>query len=104
VTGLFLTIVLGATFLVLQGSEHLSAYTKDGLPLNAGVHGSTFFILTGFHGLHVSVGTIMLLVILGRSIAGHFTPANHFAFLGVTWYWHFVDIVWLFLFVFVYWL
>jgi cytochrome c oxidase subunit 3 len=104
VAGLSLTIALGATFLVLQGSEYFNAYTRDGLTLNAGVYGSTFFILTGFHGIHVSVGTIMLLVILGRSIAGHFTPASHFAFQGVTWYWHFVDVVWLLLFVFVYWL
>lgn len=104
VAGLFLTIVLGTTFLALQGNEYYDAYTKDGLTLNAGVYGSTFFILTGFHGIHVTVGTIMLMVILGRSIAGHFTPANHFAFQGVTWYWHFVDVVWLFLFVFVYWL
>jgi len=104
VTGLILTIVLGATFLGLQGNEYYGAYTKDGLTLNAGVYGSTFFILTGFHGIHVTVGTIMLMVILGRSIAGHFTPSNHFGFQGVTWYWHFVDVVWLFLFVFVYWL
>lgn len=97
-------LLLGATFLLLQGSEYFNAYTKDGLTLNAGVYGSTFFILTGFHGLHLSVGTIILLVILGRSIAAHFTPANHFAFQGVTWYWHFVDVVWLLLFVFVYWL
>lgn len=104
VVGLALTAALGAIFLVLQGGEYYDAYTKHGLTLNAGVYGSTFFILTGFHGIHVTVGTIMLLVILGRSIVGHFTPANHFAFQGVTWYWHFVDVVWLFLFVFVYWL
>jgi cytochrome c oxidase subunit 3 len=104
VTGLALTILLGASFLVLQGGEYYDAYTKDGLTLNAGAYGSTFFVLTGFHGLHVTVGTIILLVILGRSIAGHFTPAKHFGFLGATWYWHFVDVVWLLLFVFVYWL
>jgi cytochrome c oxidase subunit 3 len=104
VAGLVLTVLLGAAFLVLQGNEYYNAYTKDGLTLNAGAYASTFFMLTGFHGVHVTVGTIMLLVILGRSIAGHFTPASHFAFQGVAWYWHFVDVVWLFLFIFVYWL
>jgi cytochrome c oxidase subunit 3 len=104
VAGLSLTILLGASFLILQGGEYYDAYTKDGLTLNAGVYGSTFFVLTGFHGIHVTVGTIILIVILGRSIAGHFTPADHFGFQGATWYWHFVDAVWLFLFVFVYWL
>jgi len=104
VIGLVLTIALGLLFLTLQGSEYYDAYTKDGLTLNAGVYGSTFFVLTGFHGIHVTIGTIMLMVILGRSIAGHFTPVRHFGFQGVTWYWHFVDVVWLLLFVFVYWL
>lgn len=104
VVGLILTIVLGVGFLVLQGNEYYDAYTIDGLTLNAGIYGSTFFLLTGFHGVHVTIGAIMLTVILGRSIAGHFTPASHFGFLGVTWYWHFVDVVWMFLFVFVYWL
>ena len=73
--GLMLTIALGASFLLLQSSEYYDAYTKDGLTLNAGVYGSTFFLLTGFHGIHVLIGTIMLLVILGRSLAGHFTAA-----------------------------
>ncbi len=102
--GLILTIALGVSFLMLQGSEYYDAYTKDGLTLNAGVYGSTFFLLTGFHGIHVLVGTMMLVVILGRSLAGHFSPAKHFGFQGVAWYWHFVDVVWLLLFVFVYWL
>ncbi|MEE8307854.1 MAG: cytochrome c oxidase subunit 3 [Gammaproteobacteria bacterium] len=102
--GLILTIALGVSFLMLQGSEYYDAYTKDGLTLNAGVYGSTFFLLTGFHGVHVLVGTMMLVVILGRSLAGHFSPAKHFGFQGVAWYWHFVDVVWLLLFVFVYWL
>ena len=61
-------------------------------------------MLTGFHGLHVTIGTIMLIVILIRSLRGHFTPDRHFAFEAVAWYWHFVDVVWLFLFIFVYWL
>jgi cytochrome c oxidase subunit 3 len=69
-----------------------------------GAYGATFFMLTGFHGFHVTIGTIMLIVILGRSIAGHFTADHHFAFEGVSWYWHFVDVVWLLLFVLVYWL
>jgi len=102
--GLTLTIALGVSFLMLQGSEYYDAYTKDRLTLNAGVYGSTFFLLTGFHGIHVLIGTIMLVVILGRSLAGHFSPAKHFGFQGVAWYWHFVDVVWLLLFVFVYWL
>jgi len=102
--GLILTIALGVSFLMLQGSEYYDAYTNDGLTLNAGVYGSTFFLLTGFHGIHVLVGTMMLVVILGRSLAGHFSPAKHFGFQGVAWYWHFVDVVWLLLFVFVYWL
>jgi cytochrome c oxidase subunit 3 len=72
--------------------------------LHSGIYGSTFFMLTGFHGMHVTLGAIMLTVILLRSIRGHFTPDHHFAFEGVSWYWHFVDVVWLGLFIFVYWL
>ena len=101
---LALTVALGATFLYLQATEYHEAYTKMGLNLGAGVYGATFFMLTGFHGLHVTIGTIMLLVILLRSIKGHFKPDHHFAFEAVSWYWHFVDVVWLGLFVFVYWL
>jgi cytochrome c oxidase subunit 3 len=74
------------------------------LKLTTGAYGSTFFMLTGFHGFHVTVGTLMLIVILGRCIAGHFTAEHHFGFEGVAWYWHFVDVVWLLLFVLVYWL
>jgi len=103
-TGLVLTIALGLTFLLLQSHEYYNDYTHDGLTLNAGVYGSLFYILTGFHGLHVAVGVIMLTVIFARSLKGHFTPDNHFALEGVGWYWHFVDVVWLLLFVFVYWL
>ena len=102
--GLALTIALGVTFLCCQASEYYQAYTHHGLTLNAGIYGSLFFILTGFHGAHVTIGTIMLIVILYRSTLGHFTPARHFAFQAVAWYWHFVDMVWLLLFVFVYWL
>jgi len=104
ITGLFLTVALGITFLAFQAYEYVHAYMELGLTLKAGVYGATFFMLTGFHGLHVTMGTIMLIVILGRSIAGHFRPEAHFAFEAVAWYWHFVDVVWLFLFIFVYWL
>lgn len=104
ITGLFLTVALGITFISLQAYEYIHAYTELGLTLKAGVYGATFFMLTGFHGLHVSIGTIMLIVILGRSIKGHFSAEHHFGFEGVAWYWHFVDVVWLGLFIFVYWL
>ena len=99
-----LTIALGLLFLSLQAYEYHEAYTEMNLTLASGIYGTTFFMLTGFHGLHVTLGTIMLIVILIRCKRGHFTPERHFAFEGVAWYWHFVDVVWLFLFVFVYWL
>ncbi|MHB1943314.1 MAG: cytochrome c oxidase subunit 3 [Acidiferrobacteraceae bacterium] len=102
--GLILTIALGVTFIGLQAFEYYRAYTQFGMSLKAGVYGATFFLLTGFHGFHVTLGVIMLSTILARSIKGHFTPEHHFAFEAVAWYWHFVDVVWLFLFVFVYWL
>jgi cytochrome c oxidase subunit 3 len=102
--GLALTVALGLTFLGFQAYEYHHAYTEMGLTLGAGIYGATFFMLTGFHGLHVSIGTLMLMVILGRSLAGHFKPDRHFAFEAVSWYWHFVDVVWLLLFFFVYWL
>lgn len=104
VLGLFLTVALGIAFLALQVYEYMHAYSDLGLTLGAGAYGATFFMLTGFHGFHVTVGTLMLIVILGRSIKGHFTPEHHFGFEGVAWYWHFVDVVWLGLFIFVYWL
>ncbi len=104
ITWLFLTIVLGITFLALQAYEYVHAYTQMGLTLKTGIYGATFFMLTGFHGLHVTIGTIMLITILGRALKGHFRPDRHFAFEAVAWYWHFVDVVWLFLFIFVYWL
>jgi cytochrome c oxidase subunit 3 len=103
ITGLFLTVALGVAFIVLQVYEYVHAYMELGLTLKAGSYGATFFMLTGFHGAHVTMGTIMLIVILGRSLAGHFSPDRHFAFEAVAWYWHFVDVVWLFLFIFVYW-
>ena len=104
ILGLLLTVLLGATFLGLQAYEYGHAYSEMNLKLTSGAYGATFFMLTGFHGLHVTLGTIMLIVILFRSIAGHFTPDRHFAFEGVSWYWHFVDVVWLLLFLLVYWL
>ncbi|MBI3778360.1 MAG: cytochrome c oxidase subunit 3 [Gammaproteobacteria bacterium] len=104
ITGLFLTVALGMTFIALQAFEYVHAYTELGLTLKTGVYGATFFMLTGFHGFHVTMGTIMLMVILGRAIAGHFRSDHHFGFEAVAWYWHFVDVVWLGLFIFVYWL
>ncbi len=104
VVGLILTVALGVLFICLQAFEYVHAYHELGLTLKAGAYGATFFMLTGFHGFHVTMGTIMLLVILIRSIKGHFTPDHHFGFEGVAWYWHFVDVVWLGLFIFVYWL
>ena len=84
--------------------EYAHAYKDLNLTMTQGAYGASFYMLTGFHGFHVTVGTIMLLVILLRCIKGHFTPKNHFAFEAVSWYWHFVDVVWLGLFVVVYWL
>jgi len=101
---LAVTFVLGFTFVGLQAHEYGEAWYEMGLRLSTGVYGSTFFMLTGFHGLHVTIGAIMLTVIWLRTLRGHFTPANHFAFEAVSWYWHFVDVVWLILFVFVYWM
>jgi cytochrome c oxidase subunit 3 len=101
---LALTFILGFTFVGLQATEYGEAYRELGLRLSTGIYGSTFFMLTGFHGLHVTIGAIMLLVIWLRVLRGHFTPERHFAFEAVAWYWHFVDVVWLGLFIFVYWL
>ena len=98
--GLILTILLGVLFIGLQIHEYSSAT----FTFKTGIYGATFYILTGFHGAHVTLGAIMLSVILARVYAGHFTPERHFAFEAVSWYWHFVDVVWLLLFVFVYWL
>jgi cytochrome c oxidase subunit 3 len=104
IAGLFLTVALGTAFICLQAYEYHHAYTEMGLTLGTGAYGATFFMLTGFHGFHVTLGTIMLIVVLLRSMKGHFTADHHFAFEGVAWYWHFVDVVWLLLFVLVYWL
>ncbi len=96
------TIALGASFLFFQAEEYIEAYTQLNLTLSTGVYGSTFFMLTGFHGMHVTLGTIMLTIITLRLMKGHFKPDSHFGFEGVAWYWHFVDVVWIGLFVFVY--
>ena len=101
---LALTFLRGFVFLGVQVMEYGHAYHELGLQLGTGIYGSTFFMLTGFHGLHVLVGAIMLTVIWLRCLKGHFTPRQHFAFEAVAWYWHFVDVVWLGLFIFVYWL
>jgi cytochrome c oxidase subunit 3 len=101
---LFVTIALGFTFLCLQAYEYTHAYSELNLKLSTGVYGSTFFMLTGFHGFHVTIGAIMLSVMLVRAFRGHFDPEHHFAFEAAAWYWHFVDVVWLLLFVLVYWL
>lgn len=96
------TIVLALTFLFFQAEEYHDAYTNLGLTLESGIYGSTFFMLTGFHGAHVTIGTLMLIVQLIRSIKGHFTPDDHFGFEASAWYWHFVDVVWVCLFILVY--
>lgn len=103
VRGLFATITLGLLFVVFQAYEYIHAYDDLNLTLQSGIYGSTFYMLTGFHGFHVTMGAIMLMAILGRSMKGHFSAHNHFAFEAVAWYWHFVDVVWLGLFIFVYW-
>ncbi len=102
VVWLELTIILAITFLYYQGQEYIHAYQDLGLTLQSGVYGNTFFLLTGFHGMHVFLGTVFLCVLLARIACDHFSPSNHFAFQAGSWYWHFVDVVWLTLFIFVY--
>lgn len=104
VSWLLATVVLGFLFVVLQAWEYKHAWNDLSLTMNSGVYGSTFYMLTGFHGFHVTMGAVMLAVIMFRSMKGHFSKENHFAFEAVAWYWHFVDVVWLGLFIFVYWL
>jgi cytochrome c oxidase subunit 3 len=101
---MWITVLLGAIFLVVQGVEYHHAYTDLNLKLSSGIFGSTFFMLTGFHGFHVFVGMLMLLFVTLRLQKGHFTPQRHFGFEGAAWYWHFVDVVWLGLYLLVYWL
>jgi len=101
---MWLTVLLGITFLSFQAYEYVHAYHELNLKLTSGAYGSTFFMLTGFHGFHVFVGMLMLLFITIRIMRGHFTPERHFGFEGAAWYWHFVDVVWLGLYIVVYWL
>ncbi|KQW91776.1 MFS transporter [Massilia sp. Root418] len=98
------TVALGAVFMCFQVYEYMHAYSELNLKLTSGIYGSTFFMLTGFHGFHVTMGAIMLAVVMVRVMKGHFTPEHHFGFEGAAWYWHFVDVVWLGLYVVVYWL
>jgi cytochrome c oxidase subunit 3 len=96
---LALTVLLGLSFTTFQAIE----YAEAPFAFTGGVYPSTFFLATGFHGFHVMVGTLFLLVCLIRSIRGDFTPQRHFGFEAAAWYWHFVDVVWLFLFICIYW-
>ncbi len=97
-----LTVLLGFIFLVVQYVEYHEAYVEMGLTLKSGIYGTTFFMLTGFHGFHVTLGTFMLLIQLLRGLKGHFSADDQFGFEATSWYWHFVDVVWLGLFIFVY--
>ena len=101
---LALTVLLGFFFVFLQAEEYIHAYQEMNLTLSTGIYGSTFYMLTGFHGMHVTLGAIMLTIIWFRVMRGHFTPEKHFGFEAVAWYWHFVDVVWIGLYVFVYWM
>jgi cytochrome c oxidase subunit III len=101
---MWITVALGLTFVGFQAYEYIHAYHELNLKLSSGIYGSTFFMLTGFHGFHVCVGALMLLSITLRLMKGHFTPERHFGFEGAAWYWHFVDVVWLGLYILVYWL
>jgi cytochrome c oxidase subunit III len=100
---MWITVALGISFLLVQGYEYTHAYSELNLKLSSGAFGSTFFMLTGFHGFHVFVGMLMLTFITLRLMKGHFTPKRHFGFEGAAWYWHFVDVVWLGLYLVVYW-
>jgi cytochrome c oxidase subunit 3 len=101
---LIATLLLGFTFVGVQAYEYIHAYADLNLKLTSGIFGSTFFMLTGFHGLHVLIGAIMLTVVAFRLMKGHFKPDQHFAFEAAAWYWHFVDVVWIGLYIIVYWL
>ncbi len=98
------TVLLGVLFLFVQGYEYAHLYNELNLKMTSGIYGSTFYMLTGFHGFHVFVGMLMLLFITLRLGKGHFTAESHFGFEGAAWYWHFVDVVWLGLYILVYWL
>jgi cytochrome c oxidase subunit 3 len=104
ITFMWATVILGIVFLFVQGYEYAHAYNDLNLKLTSGIFGSTFYMLTGFHGFHVFVGMLMLLFITLRLQKGHFTAKSHFGFEGAAWYWHFVDVVWLGLYILVYWM
>ena len=104
ITWMWITVLLGASFAGVQGYEYFHAYSDMNLKLTSGAYGSTFYLLTGFHGFHVIVGMLMLLFITLRLQKGHFSAERHFGFEGAAWYWHFVDVVWLGLYVLVYWM
>lgn len=99
---LLLTVLLGWLFLFFQGEEYIYAYQEINLRLDSGIYGNTFFLLTGFHGIHVFLGSMVLFIVWLRILQGHMTPKHHFAFLAAAWYWHFVDVIWVCLFTFVY--
>lgn len=100
---LAITVILGFTFVGCQSYEYMHAYADLNLRFDSGAFGAIFYMLTGFHGFHVILGSVFLTVILVRLIRGHFTAEHHFGFEGAAWYWHFVDVVWLGLYLFVYW-
>ena len=100
---MWVTVALGLAFVFVQAYEYMHAYQDLNLKLSSGIFGSTFFMLTGFHGFHVFIGMLMLTFITLRLMKGHFTPQHHFGFEGAAWYWHFVDVVWLGLYILVYW-
>ena len=101
---MWMTVILGTLFLFVQGYEYYHAYHDLNLKMTSGIFGSTFYMLTGFHGFHVFIGMLMLLFITLRLQKGHFTSERHFGFEGAAWYWHFVDVVWLGLYILLYWL
>ena len=104
ITFMWMTVILGFVFLCVQGYEYYHLYTELNLKLNSGIYGSTFYMLTGFHGFHVFIGMLMLFFITIRLMKGDFTAEKHFGFEGAAWYWHFVDVVWLGLYILVYWM
>ncbi|WP_372880244.1 cytochrome c oxidase subunit 3 [Psychromonas sp.] len=97
-----ITVFLGICFLYFQVVEYSHAYRELDLTLASGIYANTFYLLTGFHGMHVTLGALLLFIVTMRIFKGHFTKGSHFAFQAAAWYWHFVDLVWLCLFFFVY--
>nr|YP_010852735.1 cytochrome c oxidase subunit III [Philagra albinotata]WGL39475.1 cytochrome c oxidase subunit 3 [Philagra albinotata] len=99
IQGMFFTIILGIYFSILQGYE----YYEAPFTISDSIYGSTFFLATGFHGLHVIIGTIFIIISMYRQLNFHFSMKHHFGFEAAAWYWHFVDVVWLFLYISIYW-